>query len=125
MSPESYNLPDKEYIAARKKAFKDSGHPEDFYSDKAILHTRDIFRKIHEDPSLEFKYVKDLDSVCHGCEHKSKCVDPKHEYYGFANKADEKAIENIPALNELESSKNYTGSDLIKLFKKMKIKADK
>jgi hypothetical protein len=86
-----------------------------FHSDKLVKHWIKIIRSLHENPSLKFKYVKGVDSVCEKCEHKKDCNDSKHVNYKTVQDADAGAMKKMP---ELRFGKIYDGKFLKKYFKK-------
>jgi len=107
--PDLYYLSDEEYIALFRK------EKGDFHSNELILYWRDTIKRLHENPSLRFKFVLGEDSVCKKCDIKEKCRDKKHEFHKIVQKADMDAINIMP---ELKPRKIYDGHYLKKLFKK-------
>ena len=133
-NPHWYDLPDDEYIElvkdfkrrSNEEAARNLGMTEEQvkeagefayrqHSDKVILHQRTVLKKIHDDPSTEFKYVSGLDTVCEECNLKEGCLDEHHPYFKTVQEADKNVNDLFP---ELEPGKSYKGYDIIKLFKK-------
>ena len=106
----NYANPDTNYFVEFRKI------KGKFHSDKLVKHWIKIIRSLHENPSLKFKYVLGMDSICKKCEHRKDCHNPNHKYYKIVKDADQNAIKKMP---ELKFGEVYDGKFLKKLFKKM------
>ena len=79
----NYANPDTNYSAEFRKV------KGNFHSDKLVKHWIKIIRSLHENPSLKFKYVRGIDSICKKCEHRKDCSNPKHINYKIVKDADQ------------------------------------